>query len=171
MTATKYGELAASILKIAAEQSEECAQLALERPLQCCAQWTPLDLIVRAQCDKVGCGGKADWHLLTGSLHILLIYFNSHPQNITTECRFEWLSRSDLHSQRFASVYPSCTAPRGSLLLTLAAMNGMAGDRGVFGPVHLRRAGPLLRWQGWRVQQSSELCLGEGCSLVWRRRQ
>jgi hypothetical protein len=82
VTATKYGELAASILKIAAEQSEECAQLALERPLQCCAQWTPLDLIVRAQCDKVGCGGKAGWQLLTGSL---LIYFNSHlqtsPQN------------------------------------------------------------------------------------------
>jgi hypothetical protein len=54
VTASKYGELAASILKIAAQQSEECAQLALERPLQCCAQWTPLDLIARAKCDKVG---------------------------------------------------------------------------------------------------------------------
>ncbi len=60
MTAVKYGELAASILKIAAEQSEECAKLALERPLQCCAQWTPLDLIVRAKCDKVGCCGNRD---------------------------------------------------------------------------------------------------------------
>jgi hypothetical protein len=57
VTANKYGELAASILKIAAEQSEECARLALERPLQCCAQWTPMDLIVMAKCDKVRWAG------------------------------------------------------------------------------------------------------------------
>jgi hypothetical protein len=73
VTANKYGALAASILRIASDQSEECARLALERPLQCCGQWTPLDLIAMAKCDQVGCGGvdrQGAWVQVRGEVEL-----------------------------------------------------------------------------------------------------
>ncbi len=53
VTAGKFGDLVASILRIASEQSQTTALLALERPLRVCTQWTPMDLVVMSQCDKV----------------------------------------------------------------------------------------------------------------------
>ena len=53
VTGSKFGDLAAMILKIASEQSQQSALMALERPLRCCAHWTPMDLVVLSKCDKV----------------------------------------------------------------------------------------------------------------------
>jgi hypothetical protein len=53
VTAGKFGDLVASILRIASDQSQTTALLALERPLRVCTQWTPMDLVVMSQCDKV----------------------------------------------------------------------------------------------------------------------
>ena len=39
--------------KLDFKQSEECALMALERPLRCCPEWTAMDLVVKAECDKV----------------------------------------------------------------------------------------------------------------------
>ena len=52
-TADWYEGVAARILKAAFERSERCALRALQRPLKRCEQWTPLDLLARAECRRV----------------------------------------------------------------------------------------------------------------------
>lgn len=52
MTALRYEELVALVLDEAHVQSEQCALMALEEPLQACDAWTPLDLVVMADCHQ-----------------------------------------------------------------------------------------------------------------------